>query len=212
MKRLIVFIWMLVSLVCLRADVMRNYFRDCPDDFFLMLTHNNKLDMLDFMDSKMAAVVKNIYGEQSQLLELNDDYLRIRTSAASMTEMKLLTIGRDTLICVVKTLYAPEPESEISFIATATMKPAGPTKRFVDIPKESDFFIVPEGRSKTDLSQAVSQMDVTLVSAGLDATAPLIRFRLSYGGGFLENKEEVGPFVKKEIVARWNGKKFVRVK
>ncbi len=212
MKHIILIILFAGSLVPVPAAHIRNYFKECPDIFFPMLTHNNKLDLLDFMDSKMDAVVKNIYGEQTRLLKLTDDYLKIKTSASSQTEMKLLPMGRDTLLCIVKTLWLPEPESEVSIVAAATMKPVAKLEKYLVMPAAREFYIIPEGCTRQELEHAVSKMDVPMVSASLDEDDMLIRFVLSSTGGFVEDREEITPFVRNEIVARWNGKKFVRTR
>lgn len=209
MNRFILFLIFASAMLFVSADTMRNCFERMPDRFFPMLTHNNKLDLLDFADSGMKAVVKNIYGEQTQLLKLTDSYLCIRTSASSQTEMLLLAQPNDTLLCVVKTLYAPEGESEIHILHTATMGEATPLRKYIKVPVAQDFFTVPIGKTKRDLRQAISKMDVTMIAATIDAEDSSLHFTVNVDGGFTEKREEVAPFIKKEIVMKWDGRKFV---
>jgi len=193
------------------AETMRNCFEKMPDKFFPMLTHNNKLDLLDFADSGMEAVVKNVYGEQTRLLKLTDSYLCVRTSASSQTEMLLLAQPADTLLCVVKTFYAPEAESEICILHTATMNVTGPLRKYIKLPVAQDFFIIPAGKTKRDLHQAISKMDVTMIAATIDAEDESIHFTINVDDGFTEKREEIAPFVKKEIVMKWDRRKFILV-
>ncbi len=211
MKQLILLFGLTFCSFHCHADIMRNYFEKSPDAFFPMLTHNNKLDLLDFKASGMDAKVKNIYGEQTELVNLTDNYLRIKTSTSSQVEMMTLVCGRDTLICLVKTLYAPEPESEIKIIAASTMKVLHPLKKYVAMPDVDDFLFIPKGKNKKDLAHVKSKMDLCMVSALMKEEDSSLHFTIKYTNSFTEDKEEITPFVKKEIVARWNGKKFVWV-
>ena len=58
MKRLIPIFLLLTASVCVNAQqkpTMAAVFKEMPDSLFPYLTHNSRLDMLDFMEAKMKA-------------------------------------------------------------------------------------------------------------------------------------------------------------
>ena len=58
----------------------RDAFRQMPDSIIPYLTVNDRLDLLDFMDSNMKAIVQNKLGGNSEMLLLTDDSLKLRLS------------------------------------------------------------------------------------------------------------------------------------
>ena len=59
------------------AQKMRDCFVNMPDSVLTLLTKNNRLDCVDFIDSKMRAVVRNEFEGKSELLMLTDSYLKM---------------------------------------------------------------------------------------------------------------------------------------
>lgn len=112
---------------------MRDVFAQAPDSIFPLLTKNNKLDCIDFIENKMRARVKNKFDTYSELTTLTDNFLRIKISEKSSAEMKLVN---DTLICLVKTYYGPGADSQVYFYNTQWQ----PVKRTLERPKADDFF------------------------------------------------------------------------
>jgi len=83
-------------------------FRNIPDELLPTLSENNRLDMLDFMASKMKAEVTNRLGGKSEMTVLTDSTLSIRMSNALQVDMLLLktTESVDTdneVICLIET-------------------------------------------------------------------------------------------------------------
>lgn len=191
------------------AREMKDCFKDAPDNVFPLLTHNNRLDMLDFLDSKMDAVVKNVYGESSQLLVMRSNYMKLRSSSSLDMEVMMLPYKSDTLLCLVKTYYVPEPESELLFFESATWTPVQ-EKNLVSVPTLKDFLLYPADCSKEAWNRAVARMDMPMLGVTMDEKDLEIHFKLRVDGGFTDNREELKPFLKDEIVMRWNGKRFVR--
>ena len=135
MLRNILFLFALVFSVTLSAQEvkMRDVFAQAPDSIFPLLTKNNKLDCIDFIENKMRARVKNKFDTYSELTTLTDNFLQIKISEKSSAEMKLVN---DTLICLVKTYYGPGADSQVYFYNTQWQ----PVKRTLKRPKADDFF------------------------------------------------------------------------
>ena len=87
---------------------MQDVFRQMPASLLPTLSENNRLDMLDFMDSKMKAEVKNRLGGTSEMTALTDSTLTIRMSNALQVDMLLLKTTENAdadgeVICLIET-------------------------------------------------------------------------------------------------------------
>lgn len=85
MKRIIL-LSLLGQMMCLSmySQVrMRDIFASAPDSVFPLLTRNNRLDCIDFIENKMPARVKNRLDNVVELLKLGDAYLQLRTSSVA---------------------------------------------------------------------------------------------------------------------------------
>ena len=85
--------WLLALSSASAQDMkMRDVFRQMPDSLMPYLTHNNRLDFIDFLDSNMKAEVKNLLGGTSEMTSLADDSLSIRMSETSKLDLLLLPL------------------------------------------------------------------------------------------------------------------------
>ncbi len=107
--------WLFTGLLLLASLTVRagelkiqDVFKQMPNSVLPTLSENNRLDMLDFMDSKMKAEVTNRLGGKSEMTVLTDTTLTIRMSEALQVEMLLLkpedAAGADSqVICLIET-------------------------------------------------------------------------------------------------------------
>lgn len=116
-------LFMLLSLPAVQAQTLtaRDVFRQMPDSILPYLTENNRLDMLDFMDSHMPARVQNLFDGHSELLALDDDSLTIQMSSVQRLTLRLLTSateidGSRQLICLER--YIGNSADNIHVICT----------------------------------------------------------------------------------------------
>ena len=100
----------IMALLCLMvqtgyAQKMRDVFVAMPDSVMPYLTKVNKADCIDFIDSKMRAIVKNRLDNQCEMTRLTDDYTQMKLSKGYTLEMKLLPVNDSTkIICMIRTL------------------------------------------------------------------------------------------------------------
>ena len=98
---------------------MRDVFSQMPDTLLPYLSQNNKLDMMDFMESGMTADIVNGFDEHTCMTTLTDDYIRISLSPASSIEMKLLSTDKmlpdsaDCILCMVRTVGTVQKSSTV---------------------------------------------------------------------------------------------------
>jgi hypothetical protein len=79
-----------VSPVVAQETTIGEVFKTMPDSLFPMLTRNNRLDMVDFMEAKMRAEVINRLEGTSEMVSLNHDSLTVIMSKSMTLTMYLL--------------------------------------------------------------------------------------------------------------------------
>jgi len=120
-KRIIILPVLLMSLAtAAQTQRIRDLFAAAPDEVLPLMTKNNRLDCIDFIENKMEARVKDKFDNDVILEELTDDYLRIVTSSASTVEMKLVYPAasdgrRDTsvVVYVAETCKGPTADTQV---------------------------------------------------------------------------------------------------
>lgn len=187
-------------------QTMRSVFSSMPDSIIPVLTKNNRLDCIDFLDSHMKAVVKNRFSQESEMNTLTKDYLSFKTSASSSFEMKLLPVNDSTQIfCLIKHFYGPACDSEISFYNFSWQKL--PALHYISLPDMKDFLL-----SDSTRTGDLSAIDMKLYQIDLDSlsTDLCIKFSsLDYLAK--ETATKVSLFFRKTpICYRWMDGKFVR--
>jgi len=135
---------------------MRDVFAQAPDSIFPLMTKNNRLDCIDFIENSMRARVKNKFDTYSELTALTNDYLRLQLSEKSTMEMKIFN---DSLLCLVHTYQGPAADSEVRFYNVKWQ----PVEYVLERPKADDFF----------------QADANSEICGLLRQLPLIKASLS---------------------------------
>ena len=128
--------WLFTGLLLLASLTVRagelkiqDVFKQMPNSVLPTLSENNRLDMLDFMDSKMKAEVTNRLGGKSEMTVLTDTTLTIRMSEALQVEMLLLkpedAAGADSqVICLIETFGRDSLslDSQVSFFTISWEK------------------------------------------------------------------------------------------
>lgn len=110
MKRILLFSIFVfaVSAVC-PAQNMSEVFASAPYDVLPLMTRNNRLDCIDFIENNMEARVKDRFDNDVVLEEMTADYLRLVTSKVSSTEMKIV----DGRVYVSETCMGPAADTQV---------------------------------------------------------------------------------------------------
>ena len=110
MKRILLFSIFVfaVSAVC-PAQKISEVFASAPYDVLPLMTRNNRLDCIDFIENNMEARVKDRFDNDVVLEEMTADYLRLVTSKVSSTEMKIV----DGRVYVSETCMGPAADTQV---------------------------------------------------------------------------------------------------
>ena len=108
---------------------MSQVLKQMPDSIVPYLSENNKLDMIDFLDSKMKAEVHNLLDGRSELLTLTERSIRhVRIDVEEPID------SASQIVCLVSTYGTDVQESRVAFYSLR-WHPL-PTARFVTLPAE----------------------------------------------------------------------------
>lgn len=202
MRKYIIIALLMLAALPVAAQNMRTIFIGMPDSIIPLLTESNRADCVDFIDAGMRAQVSNRLGGKSELLQITDDYLRMKTSSHSTFEMKLLprTAG-DTLLCVVRSVCAEACNSRVSFY-TKEWKECEDVQ--FEYPALKSFFDAGDSLGKVLDIADIYLMELRLSPAGREMEASYTM------PAYMSQADSL--FVTKhlrKIVYRWDGKRFV---
>lgn len=193
------------------AQKMRDVFVAMPDSVLPYLSKVNKEDFIDFMDSKMKAVVKNTFGEQSEMTALTADYAKVNLSGRSSLELKLLPLADSTrVICMIRTVGDSLKTSSSIFFYAADWSKRLKRSDYLKLPEMAEYMIQrPDSISAEDYTRKEQKIDVFLQNATFVDNGNLC-FTLSTGEMNEDDRKEVTPYIKGKIEYVWNKKDFAR--
>ena len=202
MRKLLISIMFLFggALTMVSAQDMRSIFLNAPDDIFPLLSGNDRADLVDYIEAGMTAKVTNRLDGTTVLHELENDYLRLATTASSDVQLKLLPFQNDTVICMIKTVKAEAADSRIRFYDKEWNVLNG--ELMFRFPSISEFFT-------SAANEYVDKCDIYLVSLTLSATDNTLAAEYTMPDYMsVEDSKKVKPLLRK-LVYRWTGSCYV---
>ena len=104
MKRgLIIFLISQFSFLMSPAQNVRELFKTMPDSLAPYLSVNNRLDMMDFVDAGMKAIVTNQLGGDTEMTFLSDDSLSVKMNSEFLLDLKIQKQDTTTVVCLKRT-------------------------------------------------------------------------------------------------------------
>ncbi|MBQ5936556.1 MAG: DUF3256 family protein [Bacteroidaceae bacterium] len=183
MKKFLLLLFL--SVVCCQLSVVkaqtriRDIYAEAPDSIFPLLTKNNRLDQIDFRENNMKADVKNKFEDHSELLVLNDKYLKLQLSKHCLVEMRLLN---DSTFCMVQTYNAPASDSQIRFFNTSWNE----LPQTVERPSVDEFL-----SEDVDIDVRLALQALPLIKASLSENSETVTFELQTSELTKEQKKKL---------------------
>lgn len=209
MKRLIFAILICALTWGAKAQEIDALFVSMPNNNIPQLDDAWRKDLIDLYKSGKEARLKNTMNGFSTLKNMTSNYLLLQVTERSTVEMKLLPLVNNTnVICVVKTVNGPVPDSEIEFFTTE-WEPLAVSDLFT--PVATDWFIKEDADKHSNaFLDATSRLDMDLIhyslspdSLTLTATYTTPQY-LSQ-----EDRKKVTPFIKESPkVYNWEKSHF----
>lgn len=114
MKRgLIIFLISQFSFLMSPAQNVRELFKTMPDSLAPYLSVNNRLDMMDFVDAGMKAIVTNQLGGDTEMTFLSDDSLSVKMNSAFLLDLKIQKQDTTTVVCLKRTYLTQKGQYEV---------------------------------------------------------------------------------------------------
>lgn len=203
----LLFFLLVVSMV--QAQKMRDVFAEMPDDVLRVMTKNNRLDCIDFIENSMTAKVRNRLEGFSELKRLTSDYLDLSLTERTRVEMKLLPIADSlNIIAVVKTFSGPMKMSTLT-LYDAEWKRL-PEKDYITFPQYEAYWVLNDTLGHDEVKRLQSLQDMHFITMSLEETSCRLVFELHPGDVEKEDAEQMKK-VLQPIVFVWDGKKFRRL-
>jgi len=210
MKKNIISILLVFSVIMAEAQRMDEVFIKMPDDIVIQLEEAWRKDLVEIYKSGKPAVLENTMQGKSTLQKLTDDYLLLQSTEHSSVELKLLPLVNNTfIICMVETVFAPVADSRISFYTTE-WQPLLSDGLYTPV-TEKMFVKVEEELSQSELSIAPAPGSaIFLVKYNLGVENATLTVEYTTPQYFdEENRDKMQALLKTEsIVYKWNSGRF----
>ena len=199
----------LMAVQPLAAQKMRDVFATMPDSVLGLMTKNNRLDCIDFIENDMEAKVRNRFDGFTVLKALTVDYLDLQLTKNCRVEMKLLPAG-DSLnyICLSRTYSGPVPESVVELYTADWREMSG--AEWIPRPAYADFWTEHDSVDAEEAGRLQRLQDMRFVQASLQPDDMRLTYTLQPGE---VEKEEAGRMEEllRPVVYEWDGRRFERV-
>lgn len=190
------------------AQQLKDLFVHMPDSLSPLLTEVNRADCIDFLESKMKAVVDNRLGGKSEMTDLSSDYLRLQLTAQTSWQMKLLPMNDSIkVICMIATACAPACDSFVRFYDLQWKEI--PSSSFLLMPTTKDFFVKNDTLTVDEYETALNKADICLIKAELNKKDNGLVLTLTTPDYLdKETAEKLKPFLRRELSFFWKEGRF----
>ena len=195
-----------------RAQVtMRDVWQSMPDHLLPYLHQNLRTELLELHDMKVKAEVKNLLSGTSVMDTLTTDYTFLHLSEYSTLSLKLLTRSDSTqLICFVKTVMAPEAESEVRFFDVNWQSLDIPSGLHLQESAEallSRMTVKPADMEEGRFEELRKMIDPVMCYVSLSPAASTLVMQLSIPALTRQERDDIQPIIK-QISFKWDGQTF----
>ena len=193
-----------------QQPLMRDVFRQMPDTLLPTMSHNNRLDMIDFIDSGMKAIVTDNLGGQCTMDTLTADYARISMGKSLSIELKLLPSAAQLsdsstcVVCMVKTFGSETKESEATFF-TQKWQPLPTT--LVPVNYAPQLVSRPDTMSAARYAEICPDAALLMVAASLTPADNTLTLTPQIPLQTSDERKEATPLLH-AITLKWTGKTF----
>lgn len=192
MKKLTFSVLFCLLATALRAGSVAEMWTNMPDSILPILDRNMRTELVDNMKLLRRAEVVNLLGDTCAIDTLADNYARLTLSRCSSMQLMLLPrVEGDTILCMVKTLAAPERESEVRFF-DSQWHPLSTETFLADIHSSafaSTLIARPDSMTEDRFSELSRMIEPQMVFASLNPEDISLTFSLALPLAYSEDKK-----------------------
>lgn len=173
-----------------------------------IIDRSRRLDMLDYYAADSIYKAPNGMEGYSELVKVTPDFLEVQITP--VTEMQILILPKirekEAAAVVLYTINGEgqAADTDVSFFDTSLKEL--PRKKYLEYPEILDFFDVPDKETRDRIEELVPfpTIEFRAVPGSTDLTATLTV------GEFMgrENYDFIKKYMKKELIFRYDGKKY----
>lgn len=186
-------------------------FINAPQDIFMLLNRNARLDMLDYFKADHAGQVKNALKGTSSITSLTPEEMTIKMTPSSTYQLAVLPATKEDndIIALIVTLNSPARDSRISFYRAKDWSHVD-TKKIISEPLLADW-LSDTGKQNRQMVEAMIPFMMAYYTynpadATLTATGDMATFLTP------DIYSMIKDYLRPDLKYKWNGKKFSRVK
>lgn len=179
--------------------IMRDVFVQMPDTLLPTLNHNNRLDLIDFIDAGLETEVAGALNGGARLTELTPQVMKLHLSPRA--EMQACLLPERDAVCVVHSVQASAWDSTIKFYDRQTWTLL-PTDDFITLPTTTDFLTHPEGMTDQQYRNLLVQAGTPLIRADIRDGESIAFTYTSANESSHEYREQVKTYVTEELIVK----------
>ncbi len=188
------------------AQSMSDVWKDIPKSIVPTVSNTSRLDMIDLYQAGMTARTTTSFGDEAQILVMGESYMAVRTSQASVLQIKRLGKIRRPIYAVVVTVETPVPHSRVE-LYNAKWEAISLDKRLPRIGVEA---FVSDSLKGDYRKLLLSKVKVRTIQYNMSEESCDLIVVPSFMQILDENtRQELTPYIKPQIRLSWQGKKWV---
>ena len=173
-----------------------------------ILPVSTRLDMLDYWDVDSVYQASNAMEGLSWLVDVKPDFLKVRVSAVSTLEIKILPVKKGKIVMTVYTLGddVQAQDSEVNFYDESLEQL--PTDKYFVMPVLKDFFEIPKG-SATKMKEIEDMIPFPTVAYSANSENDKLEARLTVEKFVNEDDWNIAKlFLKPYITLEWKKERY----
>lgn len=188
-----------------------NVLDNMPTELLPYISESQKHELGKFTIDNDTVKIKNQLNGSSTVTIINDDFAKVDLSEAVHMQIKLLPVNDTTkIICLVRTIKIPLPESDVSFYTTE-WKRINSQFGLPDINDEDAMLDAmtqrPDSMSLEQFNKLRNIIEPITISADIPAGNDMIIFNINVPFTTKEEKNDVEAIIRQKCF-KWDGKSF----
>lgn len=173
-----------------------------------LLDADTRRDMIDYLDADTVRSVPNALGGLSHIVRpVNDSYLKVQITPASIVCFKILPTSKTPITAVAYTINdGRAADTQVSFYDNM-MRPLK-TDKYLKLARIEDFLKLPD-HSKELKKELLDIVPFPTVEYTLSPTDLTLTARLTVGEFMsIEDYQKLEKYLRPELIYRWDGRHF----
>lgn len=210
-KTTILTILLLMLTAPLQAQRVKDMWISMPDSLIPYLNKSMRIELVDFVNMKVKAEVKNLLGEESVMDTLTANYLSVTLNEAATVQMRMLPLQNgDSIMCMVRSSHGPACDSELSFWSKNWQRIE--QKGFIsgaEAPQSlrDRLFVKPDTMTEARFKELSEMIEPFLVCASLSPIDNSLTLKVSLPMLSADDKKAVKAILMQRKL-NWNGETF----